>query len=146
MEHTVLPPWALLAYLAAGVLFILSLRGLSSPYSAKTGNRLGMLGMLIAVVTTLLTALATVRWGPTADVPGARIGPVFAIDWLHLGKILAAVALGGAIGLVMARRIQMTAMPSLSRPSTRWWGWRQCWWGGRPISIRRPSASSGRMD
>ena len=48
-------PWVALAYLAAGVLFILALRGLSSPATSRMGNRLGMLGMLIAVVTTLIT-------------------------------------------------------------------------------------------
>ncbi len=47
------PSWVLLAYLVAGVCFILALRGLSSPASSQRGNRAGMLGMAIAVVTTL---------------------------------------------------------------------------------------------
>ena len=52
MEHVVLPAWALLAYLASGVLFILALRGLSSPATSRAGNRYGMIGMAIAVVTS----------------------------------------------------------------------------------------------
>ena len=47
------PAWVLLAYLIAGVCFILALRGLSSPESSRRGNRIGMIGMAIAVVTTL---------------------------------------------------------------------------------------------
>ena len=49
------PAWVSLAYLIAGVFFILALRGLSSPSTSRTGNRFGMAGMLIAVVTTLVT-------------------------------------------------------------------------------------------
>ena len=48
-------PWVALAYLVAGVCFILALRGLSSPSTSQRGNRFGMIGMTIAVVTTLLT-------------------------------------------------------------------------------------------
>ena len=48
-------PWVALAYLVAGVCFILALRGLSSPATSRRGNRLGMFGMAIAVVTTLVT-------------------------------------------------------------------------------------------
>ena len=54
MEHVTAPAWALLAYLVSGVLFILALRGLSSPETSRSGNRYGMAGMLIAVVTTLV--------------------------------------------------------------------------------------------
>ena len=53
-EHVAVPSWAALAYLVAGVLFILALRGLSSPTSSRRGNRFGMLGMLIAVGTPLV--------------------------------------------------------------------------------------------
>jgi NAD(P) transhydrogenase subunit beta len=83
-------PWIAVAYLAAGILFILALRGLSSPATSRAGNRFGMTGMLIAVVTTLVTH-------EVASLP----------------EILAAIALGGTIGFVTARRIQMTAMPQL---------------------------------
>ncbi len=84
------PAWVLLAYLVAGVCFILALRGLSHPVTSQRGNRLGMIGMAIAVVTTLAVH-----------------------DIASLPEIVAAIAIGGAIGLVTARRIQMTAMPQL---------------------------------
>src|SRR4051794_36517471 len=84
------PAWVLLAYLVAGVCFILALRGLSSPETSRRGNLTGMLGMAIAVGTTLAThALAT------------------------LPEIAGAILVGGGIGLLTARRIQMTAMPQL---------------------------------
>src|SRR3546814_4626174 len=53
--HGAVNPWAAVAYLVSGVFFILALRGLSSPASSQRGNRFGMIGMTIAVVTTLLT-------------------------------------------------------------------------------------------
>ena len=83
---------AAVAYLVSGVLFILALRGLSSPETSRQGNVLGMLGMGIAVLTTL-----------------------FLIDFsgLTLGLIVAGVAIGGAVGAIIARRIPMTAMPQL---------------------------------
>ena len=84
------PAWAMLAYLVAGVCFILALRGLSSPESSRAGNRYGMAGMALAVGTTLVTH-----------------------DLASLPEILVAIAIGGAIGLVIARRIAMTAMPQL---------------------------------
>ena len=80
----------MLAYLVSGVFFILALRGLSSPASSRRGNRFGMAGMLIAVVTTLVTH-----------------------EVAALPEILAAIALGGAIGWVIARKIAMTDMPQL---------------------------------
>jgi NAD(P) transhydrogenase subunit beta len=85
-----IPAWVLIAYLVAGVCFILALRGLSSPDSARRGNQFGMAGMAIAVVTTLVTH-----------------------ELASLPEILVAIAIGGGIGLVIARRIQMTAMPQL---------------------------------
>ena len=48
-------PWVALAYLVAGICFILALRGLSSPASSRRGNRFGMFGMALAVITTLVT-------------------------------------------------------------------------------------------
>jgi NAD(P) transhydrogenase subunit beta len=83
-------PWVAVAYLASGVLFILALRGLSSPSTSRAGNRYGMIGMTIAVVTTLVTHQIA-----------------------SLVEILAAIAIGGGAGFVIARRIQMTAMPQL---------------------------------
>jgi NAD(P) transhydrogenase subunit beta len=83
-------PWVALAYLVAGIFFILALRGLSSPSTSRTGNRFGMAGMLIAVVTTLVTH-----------------------DIANIVEIGIAIAIGGLIGFVIARRIAMTAMPEL---------------------------------
>ncbi len=90
MEHAAVPAWAMLAYLASGVLFILALRGLSSPGTSRAGNRYGMIGMLIAVVTTLVTH-----------------------EIASLPEILGAIVIGGGIGWVIARRIAMTDMPQL---------------------------------
>ncbi len=84
---------AALLYLVAGVLFILSLRGLSSPASSRQGNFLGMAGMAIAVATTLAAH-------PPADTMG----------WI---LVILGIAIGGGIGAVIARRVPMTAMPEL---------------------------------
>jgi NAD(P) transhydrogenase subunit beta len=84
---------AALLYLVSGVLFILALRGLSSPATSRQGNTLGMIGMAIAMVTTLLVA-------PPAGILG----------WLLL---IAGLAIGGGFGAVLARRIAMTSMPQL---------------------------------
>jgi NAD(P) transhydrogenase subunit beta len=90
--HEVAPvnPWVALAYLVSGVCFILALRGLSSPTSSRRGNRFGMFGMGLAVVTTLITH---------------QIASIV--------EILVAIAIGGGIGFVTARKIVMTAMPQL---------------------------------
>ncbi len=87
---------ASLAYLLCGVLFILALRGLSSPVTSRRGNQMGMIGMAIAVSVTLATL-----W---------RTG---ALDVVTLGLIGVGVAIGGAVGAVVARRVAMTAMPQL---------------------------------
>jgi len=80
-------------YLIAGVLFILSLRGLSSPASSRQGNFFGMIGMAIAVATTLAAH-------PPAD----------GLAWL---LVVLGVAIGGGVGAVIARRVPMTSMPEL---------------------------------
>ena len=80
-------------YLIAGALFIMALRGLSSPESSRQGNLYGMIGMALAIVTTL-----------------AVTAPTGALTWV---LIIAGIAIGGAIGAVTARRIAMTAMPQL---------------------------------
>ncbi|HEY9216696.1 MAG TPA: NAD(P)(+) transhydrogenase (Re/Si-specific) subunit beta [Phenylobacterium sp.] len=87
---------AALAYLLSGVLFILALRGLSSPATSQGGNRNGMIGMAIAVGVTLATL-----WSQDA------------LDPLTLGLIAAGIAIGGAAGAVIARRVAMTSMPQL---------------------------------
>ncbi len=86
--------WAPLLYLIAGILFILALRGLSSPATSRAGNRNGMIGMAIAVATTLI-----LLWGD--------------LDPMTWGLILGGVAVGGVVGAIIARRIPMTAMPQL---------------------------------
>jgi proton-translocating NAD(P)+ transhydrogenase subunit beta len=90
VEAHVTPSWVLLAYLISGVCFILALRGLSSPESSRRGNRAGMIGMTIAIATTLAVH-----------------------EIASLPEILVAIAIGGGVGLVTARKIQMTAMPQL---------------------------------
>ena len=106
--ETAVNPWAALAYLIAGVCFILALRGLSSPVSSRRGNRLGIAGMTVAVLTTLVTHL------PLRDVEDFGAGGFVArLDGGTLVEILLAIGIGAGIGLVTARRIAMTAMPQL---------------------------------
>ena len=113
-EAAATPAWVLLAYLVSGVCFILALRGLSSPESSRRGNYIGMVGMAIAVVTTLITHVPRdpiiSRFG-MEKLPQVQ-GPLF-FDWLTLGEILGAILIGGGVGLITARKIQMTAMPQL---------------------------------
>ncbi|RMB27561.1 NAD/NADP transhydrogenase beta subunit [Sphingomonas sp. PP-F2F-G114-C0414] len=111
MHELTVSPWASLAYLVAGVCFILALRGLSSPASSQRGNRFGIIGMTIAVVTTLVTHVPFVQHALVADTGPTIV--VRAIDWTTVVEILAAIGVGAAIGLVTARRIAMTAMPQL---------------------------------
>lgn len=87
---------AALAYLVAGVLFILSLRGLSSPETSRQGNTMGMVGMGLAVLVTLLTL-----WGSGT------------LDLLTAALILGGVVVGGGVGALIAARVQMTQMPQL---------------------------------
>jgi NAD(P) transhydrogenase subunit beta len=84
---------AALLYLIAGGLFIMALRGLSSPVTSRQGNFYGMIGMAIAIITTLALA-----------------APKGVLPWV---LIIAGLGIGGAIGAVTARRIAMTAMPQL---------------------------------
>ncbi len=107
MEQVTINPWAALAYLVAGVCFILALRGLSSPTSSQRGNRFGMIGMTIAVVTTLVTHM------PGSFTNVGEGGFVAHLDGATLIEILAAIGIGATIGVVTARRIAMTAMPQL---------------------------------
>jgi NAD(P) transhydrogenase subunit beta len=84
------PTWTAILYLVAAVCFILALRGLSSPKTARRGNLIGAAGALIAVVTVFLSSkLDNIPW------------------------ILAAIAVGSAIAAPVARRVQMTQMPQL---------------------------------
>ena len=80
-------------YLVSGVLFIMALRGLSSPATSRQGNLYGMVGMAIAILTTLVLA-----------------APSSGLSWT---LIILGLAIGGGVGAVVARRIAMTAMPQL---------------------------------
>lgn len=91
MHHS---PLVDLAYLVAAILFILTFKGLSHPRSAVRANLLGAIGMLIAVVATVLL------------LPGDRA-------WRAVWVIGGGIAVGGAIGATMAIRVQMTAMPQM---------------------------------
>ncbi len=79
-----------LAFLISGICFIMALRGLSSPETSRNGNMFGIAGMALAIVTTL-----------------------FLVETSSFGWIAIAIAVGGGIGAVVARKIQMTALPQL---------------------------------
>ena len=85
-----IPVWAQLGYLVAAVCFILALKGLSSPRSARRGNHLGAAGALIALAVTFVV-----------------------YEVRNLVWILAAIVLGTVVGVLFARRVAMTAMPQL---------------------------------
>ena len=84
------PVWAQLGYLAAAVCFIVALKGLSSPRTARRGNLIGAIGAVLACVIVFLSS-----------------------NLDHLGWILIAVAVGTVIGALAAYRVQMTQMPQL---------------------------------
>jgi NAD(P) transhydrogenase subunit beta len=107
------PAWVLLAYLIAGVCFILALRGLSSPESSRRGNRIGMAGMAIAVITTLVTHFPEAPNPYGHSAAAIEHGLQRLPDFTSAGEILIAIIIGGGIGLITARKIQMTAMPQL---------------------------------
>jgi H+-translocating NAD(P) transhydrogenase subunit beta len=86
----VIPVWAQLAYLLAAVCFIVALKGLSSPRTARRGNLIGAAGAVIACITVAISS-----------------------DLDHLLAILAAVAIGAAAGTIGAYRVQMTQMPQM---------------------------------
>ena len=85
------PTWVQLSYLVAAVLFILALKSMSSPRTARTGVLLGAVGALLATVVLFFSG----------------------IELMNLALILIFVAVGSIIGLVAARRVKMTAMPQL---------------------------------
>lgn len=87
------PDLIALLYLVSGVLFILSLRGLSSPASSRQGNFLGMVGMAIAIGTSLIAA-----------------PEITSFSWI---MIIAGLGIGGLFGALIARKISMTSMPQL---------------------------------
>ena len=85
-----------LAYLVSGVLFILALRGLSSPETSRKGNLYGMIGMAIAIGVTLLSLLGKGDLDPVTIV-----------------IILCGIAVGGIVGMTIAQKVSMTSMPQL---------------------------------
>jgi len=87
---------AAILYIVSGVLFILALRGLSSPVTSQAGNRNGMIGMAIAVLTTLATLWSQQK-----------------LDAVTVGLVLGGVTVGVVVGAVIARKVAMTSMPQL---------------------------------
>jgi NAD(P) transhydrogenase subunit beta len=91
-------------YLIASVCFIQALKGLSHPSTARRGNSFGMAGMAIAAITTV--ALILKLRAEMSAVPGAPGGPGFLL-------VIAGVVVGGTIGTLLAKRVEMTKMPEL---------------------------------
>ncbi|ABC38972.1 NAD(P)(+) transhydrogenase (Re/Si-specific) subunit beta [Burkholderia thailandensis] len=89
-----------LLYLVASVCFIQALKGLSNPKSARRGNLFGMVGMAIAILTTVALIAKQAAW-LGANLP------------LGLGLVFGALVIGGAVGAVIAARVEMTKMPEL---------------------------------
>ncbi|GAA4393544.1 Re/Si-specific NAD(P)(+) transhydrogenase subunit beta [Ornithinibacter aureus] len=96
------------AYIVAGLAFILALAGLSRHETARSGNRFGIIGMSIALGATILAATA----GTSVSAGGLELSSVGS-GWLGLALILAAMGIGGAIGLDRAKKVEMTGMPEL---------------------------------
>jgi NAD(P) transhydrogenase subunit beta len=88
-----------LLYLVASVCFIQALKGLSSPATARQGNAFGMVGMAIAVVTTIALIMKL-----KSEASAGNMG---------YGLVLLGVVVGGGIGAVLAKRVEMTKMPEL---------------------------------
>jgi NAD(P) transhydrogenase subunit beta len=86
------------AYIVTAICFILGLRLLGNPSTARKGNQLAALGMAIAIVATLFSS---------------ELEEGGSINWTNIGLIIAAIAIGGLISSFMARKVQMTAMPQM---------------------------------
>ncbi|WP_298012660.1 NAD(P)(+) transhydrogenase (Re/Si-specific) subunit beta [uncultured Castellaniella sp.] len=87
-----------LLYLVASVCFIQALKGLSHPTTSRRGNAFGMVGMVIAILTTAALIIGLARDGSAA---------------LGLGRVVLGLLIGGSIGTVLARKVEMTKMPEL---------------------------------
>lgn len=92
------------AYIVAAILFIFSLAGLSKHETSRQGNNFGIAGMAIALIATI--------FGP---------------DTGNVGWILLAMVIGGAIGIRLAKKVEMTEMQNWWRSCIASWVWRQCW-------------------
>jgi len=88
-----------LLYLIASICFIQALKGLSHPATARRGNAFGMTGMAIAALTTVALIM---KLQAEATTPGSGFG-----------LLLGALVVGGGIGAVLAKRVEMTKMPEL---------------------------------
>ena len=97
------------AYIIAGLLFILALAGLSKHETAPNGNKFGIVGMTIALIVTVYAAVAGIDVAPLGKSVGDRAGT----GMVGLGLIAGAMAVGAAIGIWRARRVEMTGMPEL---------------------------------
>ena len=113
------------AYIVAALLFILALAGLSRHETARAGNTFGIAGMAIALVATLVLASTS------------------GLNALQLGLLIAAMAIGAAIGLFRAARVPMTGMPELIALSTASSVSPRCWWAGTATSRSKPRAARG---
>ena len=87
-----------LLYLVASICFIQALKGLSHPNTSRLGNAFGMIGMLIAVLTTAVLIVGQARAGMS----------IAGLGWVLLGLLI-----GGSVGTLMAKRVEMTKMPEL---------------------------------
>jgi NAD(P) transhydrogenase subunit beta len=95
MDFTSAQLYIQIAYLLAAVTFIISLVRLSNPATARTGNLTAAVGMLIAILATLVQII------------------INGVDWQHMVLIIVGAAIGGGVGLYLARTVQMTAMPQM---------------------------------
>ena len=94
------------AYLGAGILFIQSLGGLASQESSRRGNVYGILGMIIAL-------LATMVHGDVYQPEATQTHTIMGLSPQFIGSFGAAIVIGGGIGAFLAKRVEMTAMPEL---------------------------------
>lgn len=92
-----------IAYLASAVMFIFGLKFLSAPTKARRGNQIAALGMIVAVIATLVS-----RELQITNADGSK-----ETSWTNIGLILLAIAIGTAISIVAAQRVKMTAMPQM---------------------------------
>lgn len=108
-----------LAYIAAALLFILALAGLSKQKSARNGNFAGIAGMAIALIATIVIVMVTSMEPEFVGTEAASGGsvPGFAITdtglWVAFLLIVVALAIGAAIGVFKAKHVKMTEMPEL---------------------------------
>ena len=113
--------WVRLLYLVAAVLFITGLKQLQSPETARQGNRLSAVGMLMAIVITLLDR-----------------------QIVGFGTIIAGMIVGSALGFWLAYSVKMTSMPQMVALLNGFGGAPHCWWRSRSSCTRANSASGRR--